>query len=196
MLLQFHVETARKAIAQACGAFARGRVVVAQQRFFGVASTRGGEGDQSARVTDVVEVQTRVAFLAAQLRVRDRAGEVGVAGFVFGEQNEAREARGFFGRGIAPALGTQFRSVEREFRADDRAEAQRLRRLGEAHRAVEAVAVGEGDGREAEFGRSFRQLLGMRGAFEKAEVGAAVEFGVPGGGHGATMLIERMFDVK
>ena len=51
-------------------------------------------------------------------------------------------------------------------------------RLGELHRPVEAVVVGEGEGLVAQLARPQHQLLDVRGAVEEGEVGVAVEFGV------------------
>ena len=67
---------------------------------------------------------------------------------------------------------------ERQLGAEHRGHAHRPGRLGEAHHAVEAVVVGEGQGLEAEAGRLLGQLLGVAGAVEEAEGGVAVQLGV------------------
>jgi hypothetical protein len=76
--------------------------------------------------------------------------------------------------------------VERQLGPEDRGHADRARRLGEADHAVEAVVVGEGQGLEAEAGGLLRQLLGVAGAVEEAEVRVAVQLGV-GRGAGAAL---------
>ena len=50
--------------------------------------------------------------------------------------------------------------------------------LGEAHHAVDAVVVGEGQGLEPQTHGLLHQLFGVRRAVEEAEVGVAVQLGV------------------
>ena len=64
---------------------------------------------------------------------------------------------------------------ERHFRAGDRLEVERLRALGEGHRAVQTVAVGEGEGAVAEAVGGGGQVLGEGGAVEEREGRVAVE---------------------
>src|SRR5439155_26256524 len=69
---------------------------------------------------------------------------------------------------------------ERHFRAGDRLEVERLRALGEGHRAVHTVAVGEGEGAVAEAVGGGGQVLGEGGAVEEREGRVAVELCVGG----------------
>src|SRR5437870_705095 len=78
-------------------------------------------------------------------------------------------------------LGKQryVRPVEqRQLRARDRLQAERLRFLRERHRAVQAIVVGEGERRIPELRGRERELLGERSAVEKREGGVAVELDV------------------
>src|SRR3989441_10734478 len=71
------------------------------------------------------------------------------------------------------------RTVEqRQLRTGDRLEAERLRLLGERHRAVDAVVVGEGERLVSQVRGRERQLLGERGAVEKRVCRMTVEFDV------------------
>ena len=79
---------------------------------------------------------------------------------------------------------------ERQLGAEDRREAVVARGEREAHHAVEAVVVGDGQAGEPEARRFDRQLLGMAGAVEEGEVGVAVELGVR---HGDRDRTERVF---
>jgi hypothetical protein len=62
--------------------------------------------------------------------------------------------------------------------ADDRTQPRFLGRRHEADRAVEALVIGQREGRQAKFDRSGHQVLGGRGTVEEREVRVAVEFGV------------------
>src|SRR5207249_4292569 len=62
--------------------------------------------------------------------------------------------------------------------AEHRAQANGACRFGEAHDAVHAVVVGDGQRGEPEAGGLLGQLLGTRRAVEEAEVRVAVEFGI------------------
>ena len=67
---------------------------------------------------------------------------------------------------------------QRDLGAEHRRHPDGPGRLGEAHDAVEAVVVGEGQRLEAEPGGLGRQLLGVRRPVEEREVGVAVQLGV------------------
>ena len=62
--------------------------------------------------------------------------------------------------------------------AGDRPHAERLRRVGELERAVDAVVVGQRERRVAELGRPHGKLLGQRGAVEERVRRVAVELDV------------------
>jgi hypothetical protein len=57
--------------------------------------------------------------------------------------------------------------VERQLRAGDRPHAERLGRVRELERAVDAVVVGERERRVTELGGPCGKLLGQRGAVEE-----------------------------
>ena len=67
---------------------------------------------------------------------------------------------------------------EAHLRAGDRAHAERLRRLGELERAVDAVVVGEGERLVAELRRPGGQLFRLRGAVEERVRRVAVQLDV------------------
>src|SRR5947209_15712712 len=78
-------------------------------------------------------------------------------------------------------LGKQryVRPVEqRQLRARDRLQAERLRFLRERHRAVQAIVIGEGERRKPKLRGRERELLGERSAVEKREGGVAVELDI------------------
>ena len=56
---------------------------------------------------------------------------------------------------------------ERHLGAGDRPDAERLRRVGELERAVDAVVVGERERVVAELGGARGELLGQRGAVQE-----------------------------
>jgi hypothetical protein len=58
-------------------------------------------------------------------------------------------------------------AFERHLRAGDRADAERLRRVRELERAVDAVVVGDGERLVAELRRAQCKLLGERRAVEE-----------------------------
>ena len=58
-------------------------------------------------------------------------------------------------------------ALERDLGAGDRPDAERLRRVGELERAVDAVVVGERERLVAELGGARGELLGLRGAVEE-----------------------------
>ena len=71
--------------------------------------------------------------------------------------------------------------------ADDRLDAQLAARLEEAHRAVDAAAVGDRERGHLELGGPQRQLKRMRAAVQEREVGVAVQLDV-GRRHHATVV--------
>ena len=77
---------------------------------------------------------------------------------------------------------------ERQLGAEHRGHAHRPGRLGEAHHAVEAVVVGDGQRLQPEAHRLLGQLLGVAGPVEEAEGGVAVQLGV---GRGADPPLQR-----
>ena len=126
---------------------------------------RYDEGEQAgAEFGDVAEVERALALGRAQSTAGDQARKPRVGGAVGREQHN---------RG----------SIERrEFGADQQVQLMLLRGHVGPHDAGQRVAVGDGQGRVAEFGGTLHQLFGVRRAAEKREVGEAVEFGVSRGG--------------
>ena len=76
------------------------------------------------------------------------------------------------------ALGVGEAWGQRQLGAEHGRQAGGAGGLGEAHDAVEAVVVGEGERLEAEPGGFVDELLGMRGTVEERVVGVAVQLGV------------------
>ena len=196
VVLDFDIERVREEIAQRRVPFARRRRVAANECLLGVAGGRTRERDEPRSLAvEIAQAQPCLALAAAQLRRRDRAREVRVAVAVLGEQDDARLTIALRGVEGARALGPQFRRIERELDADDRAQRRGARRLREADRAVQPVAVGQRERVEPELECPCHELFGMRRAVEKAEVGPAVELGIPRC-HGRSAYIEQVFDVN
>ena len=104
----------------------------------------------------------------------DGGGQPGVALGVAGQHQQVVA----LGVGLA-VLGTG--QPQRQLGPEHGGHAHRPGRLGEADHPVEPVVVGEGQRLEAEAGGLLRQLLGVAGAVEEAEVRVAVQLGVGGG---------------
>src|SRR5665213_1223667 len=68
--------------------------------------------------------------------------------------------------------------------------------LGEPHRAVEPVPIGERDPAQPQLPPVLDQLLGVRGPLEEAEVGPAVKLGLVGVGHRTAVIPEQAFDLR
>ena len=96
-------------------------------------------------------LQGRLALLGPGVGVRSgqEPAEVRVAALALDEQRDVR------------AVG------ERDLGPRDRPDAERLRRVRELERAVDAVVVGERERLVAELRRPNRELLGQRGAVEE-----------------------------
>ena len=119
------------------------------------------------------EVVERTSLLvAAQLRLGDRSGQPVVALDAAGEHQQVAAL------GIGDAL---LRDGEPERQLGPVHGAQRrilLGRLGEAHRAVEAVVVGDRQRGQAEPHRLLDERLGVARAVEEAVAAVAVQLGV------------------
>jgi hypothetical protein len=120
-------------------------------------------------------------------------GEAGVAGRTVGEQHEVATGRIWcpaVGQltGVDLSRGVSFQTddvmrvgeagCQRQLCAEHGRQAGGAGGFGEAHDAVEAVVVGEGERLEAEPGGFVDEFLGMRGAVEERVVGVAVQLGV------------------
>ena len=114
----------------------------------------------------------RLALLGPrQLGGADGGGQPGVALRVAGQHEQMAALR--VGHAVL-GLG----EPERQLRAEHGGHAHGPSRLGEAHHAVEAVVVGDGQRLQPEPGRLLGQLLGVAGPVEEAEGGVAVQLGV------------------
>ncbi len=119
------------------------------------------ERDQTIGATgEVVYPQTRIALGAAHLCDRDQFAEIRIAAGVLDQQHHPA---GVF-------VGT--------LAADDRRDLVRAGGARESDRAVEAVAIGQGDRRKFQLGGARDQFFGMRGAFQKGEVRPGMQFGI------------------
>jgi len=128
-----------------------------------------GENDQPIVVGfERCEIEPRVATVGlAEVRLCEEPAEVRIPTRRFGEQRHVRAVE------------------QRHLGAGDRLDTELLRLLGERHRAIDAVVVGEGDARVPEIRGGERELLGQRGAVEKRECRMAVKLRVHrrSGGH-------------
>ncbi len=104
--------------------------------------------------------QAGLPLLSCQLSGADQAAQVGIALLGLGQQRQVT------------AIG------QGDLGADDRLNAPFLRRPPEAHRAVQAVVIGQGQGRVAQRGRPLDQRLRRRGAIQQGEEAVAVQFDV------------------
>ncbi len=86
--------------------------------------------------------------------------------------------------------------VQGKFGADDRLEPGLDRGVIKARRAVEAVAVTQGEGRVAQFGCAIDQVLGLRSALQEAKGTARAQFNVGNGCHLDSSFIPSPFICK
>ena len=115
------------------------------------------------------------ALLPRQLTQADGPGQAGVPLRAVGQDDEMTAHR--IGHAVLRRI-----DAEGQLGSEHRGHADRPRRLGEAHHAVQPVVVGEGQRLQPQPSRFLGQLLGVGGAVQEAEVGVAVQLGV---GHGA-----------
>ena len=110
---------------------------------------------------------------------RQRASRFALAPRQLGQAERARQVRvtrGSVGQHHQSTGPTMI--VDRDVAAEDGGQSHRARGLGEAHHAVEAVVVGDGQRRQLQALGFLHQLLGVRRSGEEGEVGVAVKFGV------------------
>ena len=139
------------------------------------------------------EVETGRALLPRQLRRAHCPGQTRVPDRALGEHHEVLTGR------VGVAVRRRAERVERELGAEHGGKTGGAGGEGEAHHAVEAVVVGDGEGGQAQPGGLVGQLLGMAGAVEEREVRVAVQLRVATGHWrplllGAAHHIERTFD--
>ena len=127
-----------------------------------------------------------LALGVGQVGGGEEAAEVGVALAGLGEQHQVVRVVGWRGgaarpaapaaarRGASPAPPAQQR-LHPYLGSEDGLDAVLGAGLGEAHRAVETVVVGEGQGRLPQLGRPRDQLLDPAAAVQEGEVGVHVQ---------------------
>ena len=149
----------------------------------------GGVGERA-------EIEAGRALLPRQLRRAHRPGQAGVPDRARREHHEVLTGR------VGVAVRRRAGGVEGELGAEHGGEPGGAGSQSEAHHAVQAVVVGDGEGGQAEAGGLVGQLLGMAGPVEEREVRMAVQLRVAtlaiahGGPYsvGACHHIERTFD--
>ena len=112
-----------------------------------------------------------------EMRSRNQMAEVGIALLVLGQQHQPVDRSGL------PDLR---RPGNGQHRADDRLDALADAGVAEGHRRIEAVAVGQRDGREAELRGALGDRLRLHRAFEHREGGEDAKRNV-GLGHNSIM---------
>ena len=167
-----------------------------------------GEGDQDQALASVQQVgagQLAPALVRAPLAQRQQARQAGVSRAVGGQrqpfggaigqhQPRAGDQPGQWagrhrqGRMRAEILAA--RRVQPRLRPDRQAAfglcpRQFLQRGMGAHDTGQRIAVGDGDGRQPQFGRPRHQFLGVRGPGQEGEVRGDAKFRIGGRGHPA-----------
>ena len=132
--------------------------------------------EPSGACTDLGPGHARLSLRPPQPAGGDEAAEVGVAGAVRREQHAGgggrRGVRDTLGGCVAGGAGAVL-GADRDLRAEDQRDAERARPHMRAHRAVDAIAVGQGEPRQAEGVCLLDQLVGGTRPFEKREVALA-----------------------
>ncbi len=153
------------------------------ERARNLAVEAGRQADQAFAVPgEVLAVDARLVVVAVDVRVRDKATQVQVAGPVLGEQDQVE------GLGVGLALLVGHRAPrDVRLHADDRLDVPGAAGLVEGDRAVQRAVVGQRERIEALLGRRIDQLGDPAEAVEQAEFGVDVEVGevVRGDGHAA-----------
>lgn len=128
----------------------------------------------------------RVGDQAAQGGPAGATGDSGVMGRLGpgGEHRDSGQARiddrattGGRARGSDPRVGWRIEDAagHRQVDAEDGAQTRLGCRLHEAHRAIQAVAIGQGDGRLAILRGTLDQRFGLRRAISHGEAGGEVQ---------------------
>ena len=126
-----------------------------------LASAAARERDQPLGVTcEHLEFDARLAALVVEVSVREQTAEVGVPVLRLAEERQVMAV------------------CKRDLGAGNRPQPPGARALRELHRAVQAIVVRERQRLVSQLERTQDELLDMRSAFEKGEVGVGVEFGV------------------
>ena len=116
-------------------------------------------------VSEHLRLDAGLAALVVEVGVGEETAEVGVAPLRLAEKGQV--------------VGLPVWAVrERDLGTGDGPQPPGAGALGELHRPVQAVVVGEGEGLISQLPRPQHQLLDMGSAFEEGEVGVGVELGV------------------
>ena len=166
-----------KDLSHLAGRLVRPLLVPGQQRRSHGPLAATGEAEEPASVRGQgFQRQLGMPLLPCQLPGADQAAQVGIAPLGLGQQRQV----------VPPSTGP-LDSARDELRAsvgqgdlgaDDRLESPFHRRLPEAHRAVQAIVIGQGQGRVVQHRRSLHQRLGRRGPIQQGEEAVAVQFDV------------------
>ncbi len=150
-------------------------LAVGEQAGHGALPARGQRDQAVGGAAERREEDVRL-FLrrAVEVRLRHQFAEIVVAGFVLGQQHQPVEH---------PRRADLRRAGDGEQRTDDRLHAFGLGGVGERHGGVEAVAVGQSDGRETEPFGLLGDRLGLNRPFEHAEAGKDSKRDKRRGGH-------------
>ena len=108
----------------------------------------GEAGEPFVMALELDRVEARIQALV-RVRRGEKAAKVGVTARSLGEEREVRTV------------------LERHLGPGDRLHAESLGSVREFERAIDAVVVGQSEGRIAELGGADEQLLGQRGAVEE-----------------------------
>ena len=155
-----------------------------------------GEGDETLCAGEEGgERKGGAAAITLQMCLTQEPAEVGIPGRGLGQEGHVAAADQRVTvrvGGIEPvqALGDS-RNVQGhgDLCTRDGLESFGAGRLGELHGAIEAVVVGEGQGRIPHLQSSGNQLLGMGGSIQEGEAGVTVKLDVGRCGHGLRVFI-------
>ena len=126
-------------------------------------------------------VEVRRALLLgglAHLELRDQLAEILVALARFAQQGHACRFRRALVRQPCRRFQPLAKALDRNFRADMRANAAALAAGMKPRRTVHAVAIGNGHGRHLQLGRALNQRLRLRACFKKTEGAGRVQLDV------------------
>ena len=136
-----------------------------------VGSTTGEVDPGPGGVGETGERERRCPFLSGQLAGADRSGQAGVSSRSLRQHHEMLAGR------VGDPVGGPG-GPEGELGAEDGGQPDRARRLGETDDAVEAVVVGDREGREPQTGGLVHQLLGVARPVQEGEIGVTVQLRV------------------
>ena len=168
VMLQLDVEVvAPEQVGAAPRVSERRGLIPAAQRLDNRSVPAAGERDQPFRVLlQYARRQQRLAFRRVVACRRDQRAEVAPAGRVLDQQRQVLR------------IAVSVLRREREFRAEDRANARRLCRLLELDCAVDRIVIGQRQRGHPQRRRPLDQFLRGRSAVEQAVAGMGVQFDI------------------